>query len=68
MRLSRRAVLFRDSPSSASGRSTGIDPKNPNTPISIAPNPISAAAEALYSSPPTPITTTPVSTFDDQNR
>jgi hypothetical protein len=42
MRLSRRAVMLRDSNPNPAGRSTGIETLN------NAPNPISAAAEALF--------------------
>ena len=48
-RLSRRAVMLRDSPSPAAGRSTGTESMTTSPP---APNPISMAAEAAFASPP----------------
>ena len=44
-RFSRRAVMLRDSPNPAAGRSTGVES------VAVAPNPISMAAEAAYAAP-----------------
>ena len=49
-RFSRRAVMLRDSPSSASGRSTGMDTMS-------AAAAAAAAAEAAFASPPAPAPT-----------